>query len=61
MDISIKGDFTGTAELYFAVKEGYLVKATSTSKMAGIIDLSGAQSMSMPLTANTESVKWLKK
>jgi hypothetical protein len=61
MDISIKGDFTGTSELYFAVKEGYLVKESSTSKMTGIIDLSGAQSMSMPLTANTLSVKWLKK
>jgi len=61
MDLSIKGDFTGTAELYFAIKDGYLVKQSSTSKMTGIIDISGAQSMSMPLTATTESVKWLKK
>ena len=61
MDISIKGDFTGTSELYFAVKEGYILKESAVSKMTGIIDLSGAQSMSMPLTANTTSVKWLKK
>lgn len=61
MDLSIKGDFTGTVELYFAIKEGYLVKETSTSKMVGVIDISGAQSMSMPLTATTQTLKWLKK
>jgi hypothetical protein len=61
MDIAIKGDFTGTSELYFAVKEGYLIKSTSTTKMIGTLDLSGAQNMSMPLTATMVTTKWLKK
>lgn len=61
MDIAIKGDFTGTAELYFAVKEGYLIKDTANSKMVGTIDISGAQNMSMPLTATMTTTKMLKK
>lgn len=61
MDINIKGDFTGTSELYFDMKDGYLVKEISTSKMIGTLDISGAQNMSMPLTSNMISNKFLKK
>jgi hypothetical protein len=61
MDIAVKGDFTGTSELYFALKEGYLIKSSSNTKMTGTIELSGAQNMSMPLTATMVSTKWLKK
>jgi hypothetical protein len=61
MDIFIKGTFTGTSEIYFAVKEGFMVKEVSNSKMVGNVEISGAQNMTMPLTADTKSVKYLKK
>ena len=61
MDIYIKGDVTGNSELYFNVKDGYLVKEKSTSKMGGNLDISGAQNMSIPLTADIKVDKFLKK
>jgi hypothetical protein len=60
MEIETKGDFTGTSELYFAIKEGYLIKETINSKLTGITEVI-SQSMSIPVTQNVLSVKWLKK
>ncbi|HVN57172.1 MAG TPA: hypothetical protein VMT63_02645 [Bacteroidales bacterium] len=61
MDILIKGTFTGTSELFFAVKEGYIIKESSNNKLSGNIEISGGQNMSMPLTATTVSTRTLKK
>jgi hypothetical protein len=61
MDVETKGDFTGTSELYFAVKEGYLIMETVKSKLTGNTELTGAQNMSIPVTQNTISVIKLKK
>lgn len=61
MDILISGAINGTEELFFAVKEGYYIKLTSNAKMAGNLDLSGAQSMSMPMAADIVTNKKFKK
>lgn len=61
MDILVKGTFTGTYEVYFAVKEGFVVREISTSKLTGTLDISGMQNMSMPLTADMTSKKFIKK
>jgi hypothetical protein len=61
MDIVTTGDFTGTEELYFNIKDGYLVKQVSNSKMNGTIEISGPQSMTAPLTMDMTSTTKIKK
>ena len=61
MDILVKGTFTGTYEMYFAVKEGFIVRETASSKLTGTLDLSGMQNMSLPLTADMTSRKFIRK
>ena len=61
MDVATSGKFTGTAELYFAVKEGYYIKSTSNGKMTGTIEIGGAQNISMPLVSDMTTVSRLKK
>lgn len=60
MDIIIKGPFTGTSECLFAVKEGYFIKNTSSTKMAGELELS-SQGMTMPIVIEMKSVNEVKK
>jgi hypothetical protein len=59
-DIKTSGPFTGTQTLLFAVKEGYLVKETVTSKLTGNIEIPD-QNMSFPvvmtITSTHEIVK----
>jgi hypothetical protein len=55
MDIFISGPLQGTVTYYFAVKEGYFIKQESTSKMNGTIEVSGAQSMSIPVVMDISS------
>jgi len=60
MEIHIKGPFTGTLEILFAMKDGYLVKETITTKMTGTLELAD-QGMTLPdvmtVTATTSLVK----
>ena len=60
MDIKTSGPFTGTQTILFAVKEGYLVKETVTSKITGKIEIPD-QNMSFPvimtITSTQEIVK----
>lgn len=60
MDIKTSGPFTGTTTLFFAVKEGYLVKESSTSKLTGKIEIPD-QNMTLPvvmtITSTQEIVK----
>jgi hypothetical protein len=60
MGIIIKGPFTGTLEILLAVKEGYLVKETITTKMTGTMELAD-QGMTFPdimtVTVTTGLVK----
>jgi hypothetical protein len=60
MDIATSGTFTGTGELYFAIKEGYYVRQTGNSKMNGTLEIT-SQGMSMPLVADIVAVSQLKK
>jgi hypothetical protein len=59
-DIKTSGPFTGTQTLLFAVKEGYLVKESGTSKLTGNIEIPD-QNMSFPvvmtITTTHEIVK----
>jgi hypothetical protein len=59
-DIKTSGPFTGTQTLLFAVKEGYLVKETVTSKLTGTIEIPD-QNMNFPvvmtITSTHEIVK----
>lgn len=61
MDVATTGTFTGTSELWFAVKEGYHIKNTGRSKLTGNVEISGPQNMTMPLVADIVSVNRLKK
>ena len=59
MDIFIKGPYTGTSECLFAVKEGYLVKLTSSTKMNGNLEIT-SKGMSMPIGIEMKSVSEVK-
>jgi hypothetical protein len=59
-EINTSGPFTGTHVLYFAVKDGYLVKESVTTKMTGNIELP-AQGMSFPVVMNVTSTNELRK
>ena len=54
MEIHTSGPFTGTETLVFAIKEGYFVKETVSTKMTGNIEIPD-QNMSFPvvMTANS--------
>jgi hypothetical protein len=59
-DIKTSGPFTGTQTLLFAVKEGYLIKESVTSKLTGTIEIPD-QNMNFPvvmtITSTHEIVK----
>ena len=52
--------FTGTADLFFAIREGYYIRQTANSKMTGMMEIT-SQGMSMPITGDLVSVSRLKK
>jgi len=59
MDIFIKGPFTGTSECLFAVKEGYFIRNTGSTKMTGELEIT-SQGMSMPIVIEMKSVNEVK-
>jgi hypothetical protein len=60
MDIKTSGPFTGTQTLYFAVKEGYLVKESATSKITGKIEIPD-QNMIFPVVMTITSTQQIVK
>jgi len=54
MEIHTSGPYTGTQVLYFAVKEGYLIKEAVSTKMTGNIEIPD-QNMSFPVVMNITS------
>jgi hypothetical protein len=54
MEIHISGPFTGTQTLLFAVKDGYFLKQSVTTKMTGNIEIP-AQNMTFPVVMNVNS------
>jgi hypothetical protein len=61
MDIYISGPLQGEVVLYFAVKEGYFLKQEVKSKMTGTVEISGAQSMTFPITMDSANKMEAKK
>jgi len=61
MDIYIKGSFNGTGVVLFAIKEGYFIKQTGTTKMTGNIEISGPEAMSFPVIMDIDGVSEIKK
>jgi hypothetical protein len=60
MDIKTSGPFTGTLTLYFAVKEGYLVKESATSKITVKIEIPD-QNMIFPVVMTITSTQQIVK
>jgi hypothetical protein len=60
MDILTNGTFTGTMNILFAVKEGYFVKDSLSSKMTGEIEVVG-QGMTFPMVMDITEVKKIAK
>jgi hypothetical protein len=60
MDIKTSGPFTGTSTLFFAIKEGYLVKESVTSKITGKIEIPD-QNMIFPVVMTITSTQQIVK
>jgi hypothetical protein len=61
MDIFIKGPFTGTSEFLFAIREGYFIKLSSTTKVTGNLEITSPETMSMPIVLDIKSVNEVRK
>jgi len=59
MDIFIKGPYTGTSEYLIAVKEGFLVKLTSATKLKGNLEIS-SMGMEMPIGIEMKGITEMK-
>jgi len=59
MDIFIKGPYTGTSEYLIAVKEGYLVKLTSATKLKGNLEIT-SMGMEMPIGIEMKGITEMK-
>ena len=60
MEIHTSGPYTGTQILFFAVKDGYLVKETITTKMTGTIEIPD-QNLSFPVVMNVTATNQIVK
>lgn len=61
MEMNTSGSFTGTAEVFFAVKEGYFVKEIINTSMKGQMEITSPQSMTFPVTMEVKTVKELRR
>ena len=55
-DIKTSGTFTGTSVVFFAIKEGYFIKQTVTTKLTGNIEMTFPESMTFPVVIDINSV-----
>jgi hypothetical protein len=60
MDIYLAGPFTGTSECLFAIKEGYFIKQTSSTKMTGNLEIA-SQGMTLPIVIDSKAVNEIRK
>ncbi len=56
MEVKMKGPFTGTGELYFAIDMGYFLKQVIKTTMTGQVEITSPEVMSFPVTMNMSSV-----
>jgi hypothetical protein len=61
MEIQIKGPFTGTADFFFSLKDGYFVRQTVESKLTGKMEMTAPQAMTIPIVMDISSVNNVKK
>lgn len=57
MKIKLKGPFTGTAELWFALQNNYFIKYSTSSSMNGSVEIVSPEKMTFPVTWESSSVK----
>ncbi len=60
MEVKMKGPFTGTGELYFAMEKGYFLKQTVKMVMTGQVEITTPDVMSFPVTMTQNSVTEVK-
>jgi hypothetical protein len=56
MEVKMKGPFTGTGELYFAIDKGYFLKQVIKTTMTGQVEITVPDVMSFPVTLTQNSV-----
>lgn len=61
MDILIKGPFTGKADFFFSLKDGYFIRQVVTSKLTGNMEMTAPQAMTFPIVMEINSVNEVKK
>ena len=61
IDILIKGPFTGTADFFFSLKDGYFIKQIVYTKMTGNMEMTAPEAMSFPVVMEISSVNEVKK
>lgn len=59
-DLMIKGPYTSISESLFAIKEGYFVKNTVSTRLNGQLELTSPMVMTMPITIDMKSVTEMK-
>lgn len=59
-DLIISGPYTSTSECLFAIKEGYFLKNTASTKLRGQMELTSPMVMTMPITIDMKSVTEVK-
>jgi len=61
MDILIKGPFTGTAEFFFSLRDGYFIRQVVNSKLTGNLEMNTPEPMTIPIVMDINSVNEVKK
>jgi len=54
-NLTFSGEVKGTDTWYFAYKEGLFVKMTSSGSTEGTVNVSGIQSMTIPMTVEIKN------
>jgi hypothetical protein len=56
MDVKMKGTYTGSGILLFAIKEGYFIKQTVISKVTGNVEIAMPESVTFPMVMDVNTV-----
>jgi len=55
-DFVLKGPFTGTAEFFFSVRDGYFIRQVVNSRMTGNMDMTYPEAMTFPVVMEINSI-----
>lgn len=56
VDQLIKGPFTGTANFFFSVRDGYFIRQVVISRMTGTLEMTAPEVMTFPIVMDTNTV-----